>query len=257
MDLTKDPLPSTTPKDPTVDAVPLADSQPLDIASSKGKEVGSKNAFRATRPLLLEEIGKAHEDYNDPFEIQGSIAKHLIKATNASHVMARRLDRLDEELDISRENERNSQFRVHELEKENEDLLWNQETTKNETKILSLSQETKRANEAEQKALMAQESARKVVEEYRTSEAYHEELREETAYCLCLFLKTFKDVNPSLATILPIGFPLWILMSLYLLWKVRRVRLRVNPNLKIRLRLKSFLAISYFVTFDQSDSWDL
>ncbi|GAA0152935.1 hypothetical protein LIER_11293 [Lithospermum erythrorhizon] len=114
---------------------------------------------------------KSYDDYNDPFEIQGSIAKHLIKAMNASHVMARRLDRLDEELGVSRETERTSQFRVDQA-----------------------------ANEAEQKALVAQESASKAVDEYRASEAYHEELGEEMAYCLCHFVKTFKDINPSLAT---------------------------------------------------------
>ncbi|GAA0171997.1 hypothetical protein LIER_41259 [Lithospermum erythrorhizon] len=56
----------------------------------------------------------------------------------------------------------------------------------------------KRANEAEQKALLAQESVGRAVEEYRTSEAYQEDLGMEAAYCLSLFVKTFKDASPSM-----------------------------------------------------------
>ncbi|GAA0183322.1 hypothetical protein LIER_30750 [Lithospermum erythrorhizon] len=137
---------------------------------------------------------------------------------NASHVMARRLDSLDEDLGISRENERASQFKNEKkaateqalakiakckdlealnvkLEGEKFDL-----SLKLPRQQLSLSQETKRANEAEQKAQVAQESATKANEEYRASEAFHDELGEETTYCLCRFVKTFKDINPSLVT---------------------------------------------------------
>ncbi|GAA0144930.1 hypothetical protein LIER_05247 [Lithospermum erythrorhizon] len=128
------------------------------------------DAFRATRPLLLKGIGKPYEEFIDPLELQGVIAKHLVKATNASHVLARRVDRLDVDVGLSREGERASQFRVQELEKENEDLLRNQETVYKEKKIAT-----------------------------NSSEAFYEELGEETAYCLCHFVKTFKNVNPSMA----------------------------------------------------------
>ncbi|GAA0183048.1 hypothetical protein LIER_30530 [Lithospermum erythrorhizon] len=63
---------------------------------------------------------------------------------------------------------------------------------------LSLSQETKRAQEAERKVLLAQEFAGKAIEEYRASKAYQEDLGAEAAYCLCRFVKTFKDINPSM-----------------------------------------------------------
>ncbi|GAA0157587.1 hypothetical protein LIER_14826 [Lithospermum erythrorhizon] len=89
--------------------------------SKLGKALDS----RATHPLLLEEIGKPYVEYSDPLELQGVIAKHLVRAMNASHVLARRVDRLDVDLCLSPENERASQFKVQELEKEIDDLLWN------------------------------------------------------------------------------------------------------------------------------------
>ncbi|GAA0163401.1 hypothetical protein LIER_43640 [Lithospermum erythrorhizon] len=67
-------------------------------------------AFPATRPLLLEGIGKPYEEYIDPLELQGVISKHFVRG------------------------ERASQFNVL-LEKENEDLLRNQKTTYNEKKV--------------------------------------------------------------------------------------------------------------------------
>ncbi|GAA0160767.1 hypothetical protein LIER_17246 [Lithospermum erythrorhizon] len=244
--------------------------------TEKSKLGMALDAFHVTHPLLLEGIRKPYEEFIDPLELQGLITTHLVK----SHVLARRVDRLEVDLGLSLEGERASQLKVLELEKENEDLLWNQETAYKEKKIatqqalaeiakckdleaqnvklegekfdltlklsrleLSLSQEKKRAKEAEQKALVAQESASQAVEEYRSSEAFCEELGEETAYCLCHFVKTFKGINPSLAAHYlefisgypPTGFPPWILMLLCLLWKV--VKPAPSPRLKICLRL--------------------
>ncbi|GAA0170851.1 hypothetical protein LIER_25025 [Lithospermum erythrorhizon] len=56
--------------------------------TDKSKLWKALDAFRATRPLLLEEIGKTYEDYIDPLEIQGTIAKHLSKVSD-------RLSRVD------------------------------------------------------------------------------------------------------------------------------------------------------------------
>ncbi|GAA0164231.1 hypothetical protein LIER_19919 [Lithospermum erythrorhizon] len=180
----------------------LPDGYEMTNTSKLGKAL---DAFRATRPLLLEETGKPYEEYNDPLELQGVIAKHL--AMNASHALAHRVDHLDVDLGLSRESERASRFmalaeiskckdlepkNVH-LEGEKFDL-----SLKLSRLELSLTKATKRAKEAEQKALMAQESANKAVDEYRASKAFHNELGEETAYYLCRFVKTFKDINPSL-----------------------------------------------------------
>ncbi|GAA0164278.1 hypothetical protein LIER_19954 [Lithospermum erythrorhizon] len=91
-------------------------------SSSKGQESDFARKDSATRPLLLEEIGKPYEEYIDTLELQGVIAKHLVRAMNVSHVLARRVARLDVDLGPSRESERASRFKVEELEKENEDL---------------------------------------------------------------------------------------------------------------------------------------
>ncbi|GAA0152330.1 hypothetical protein LIER_10840 [Lithospermum erythrorhizon] len=84
------------------------------------------DAFHATHPLLLEGIGRPYEEYSDPLELQGVIAKNLVRAMNASHVLARTIDRLDVDLGLSREGERAFHFKMQELEKENEALLRNQ-----------------------------------------------------------------------------------------------------------------------------------
>ncbi|GAA0168403.1 hypothetical protein LIER_23127 [Lithospermum erythrorhizon] len=234
LDLTKEPLQPELPSDTNIGEVPIADAPLVSASSFKGKESDSapkvmagysKNyldlphtlsgglevtdtsklgkaldAFHATHPLLLEEIGKTYEEYNDPLEIQGVIAKHVIRAMNASYVMACRLDCLDVDLRVRFENERASHFRMQELEKENEDYYGEKFdlSLKLSRLKLSLSKETKQANEAEQKALLAQESANKAVQYYRGSETYQEDLGVEAAYCLCGFVKTFKEVNPSM-----------------------------------------------------------
>ncbi|GAA0154197.1 hypothetical protein LIER_12251 [Lithospermum erythrorhizon] len=241
LDLTKEPLPSAPFGDTNIFEAPFADTPIVSGGSSKGKEKESDSdpkviaGYSTTYLNLPYTLPGGYEEYSDRLKLQGIIAKHLVRAMNTSHVLARRVDRLDVDIGLNRESERASQFKVHELEKENEDLLWNQETAYNEKKTatkqalaeiakckdlevknvklegekfdlslklsrleLSLNKATKRANKAEQKTLRAQESADKVVGEYRSSKAYHDELGEEMAYFLCRFVKIFKDINPSL-----------------------------------------------------------
>ncbi|GAA0174905.1 hypothetical protein LIER_28193 [Lithospermum erythrorhizon] len=269
LDLTDEPLCLAPPSDMNLGEVPLAYNPMVQASSSKGQESDSSpkvtvgysatyldlpytfpggyevnntsklgkalDAFRVTRPLLLEEIGKPYEEYNDPLELQGVIAKHLVKDMNESHVLDRRVDRLDVDLGLSCESEMASRFKVQESEKENEDLLRNQENAYNKKKTsteqalaeiskckdleaknvqleggkfdlslsrpeLSLTKATKRAKEGDQKTLMAQESANKAVDEYHASEAFHNNLEEETSYYLSHFVNTFKDINPSLVS---------------------------------------------------------
>ncbi|GAA0141227.1 hypothetical protein LIER_35355 [Lithospermum erythrorhizon] len=241
LDLTDEPLCSAPPSDMNLGEVPLEDTPMVQASSSKGEESDSApkvtagysatyldlpytlsrgyevtnmsklgkalDACRATRPLLLEEIGKPYKEYNYPLELKGVIAKHL--AINASHVLARRVDRLNVDLGLNRESERASRFKAlveiskcKDLEAKNVQLKGERFdlSLKLSRLELSLTKATKRAKKAEHKALMAQESANKAVEEYRTSKAFHNELGEETTYYLCRFVKTFKDINPSLVS---------------------------------------------------------
>ncbi|GAA0176479.1 hypothetical protein LIER_29461 [Lithospermum erythrorhizon] len=184
LDLTQDLLPSAPlgntsvpPDDADTFEVPLADT-PLVIGdSSKWKECD------LAPKVTTEEIGKPYEEYSGPLELQGVIAKHLVRAMNASHVLARRVDRLDVDLGLTRQSERASQFKVQELEKNNGELLRNQEITYNKKKI---------AND------QALQSAHHAVEEFR-SQRLSRGTGGGNAYCLCCFVKTFKEVNPSLA----------------------------------------------------------
>ncbi|GAA0176555.1 hypothetical protein LIER_29526 [Lithospermum erythrorhizon] len=218
LDLTQETFPSMSPYDSRIDEEPIADIPLGNASSSKGKESDSTpnvmagysatdlnlpstlpggyevtnksklgkalDAFRATSPLLLEEIGKPYEKYSHPLKLQGVIAKHLVRRPP---ILRRRL--------LLSNPWRKSPLEAQNVKLEGEKFDLSLKLSRLQ---LSLSQETKQANEDEHKALMAQESASRAVEEYYSSEAYHDELGEETAYCLCRFVKTFKDVNPSL-----------------------------------------------------------
>ncbi|GAA0185912.1 hypothetical protein LIER_33200 [Lithospermum erythrorhizon] len=137
VDLTEEPLPSASPSTPfgdlNIEETPRADT-PTRIASSpkvqesdstpkvttgysatyldlpytlpgsyevtKNSKLGKAlDAFRATHPLLLEEIGNPTKN---------TTIRLSSKAMNASHVLARRVDRLDVDLGLTRESERAS-----------------------------------------------------------------------------------------------------------------------------------------------------
>ncbi|GAA0149536.1 hypothetical protein LIER_08686 [Lithospermum erythrorhizon] len=81
------------------------------------------DAFRASRNLLLERIRKDYDSNRDPLEVHYVVAYHLIRAMNASYVIAYRADLLDDgrEEEASKK-ERAAELRVKELEEENERL---------------------------------------------------------------------------------------------------------------------------------------
>ncbi|GAA0157409.1 hypothetical protein LIER_14682 [Lithospermum erythrorhizon] len=81
-----------------------------------------QDVFRASRPLLLERIRKDYDAIRDPLEIHGVVARHLIKALNASHALACRADLLGDARAEACEKERPLQFQVVELTKEVERL---------------------------------------------------------------------------------------------------------------------------------------
>ncbi|GAA0185704.1 hypothetical protein LIER_32992 [Lithospermum erythrorhizon] len=57
-------------------------------------------------------------------------------------------------------------------------------------------------SELEQKAKTAEQTlsqrVEKAIYDYQRSEAFRSEAGKEVAYCLCLFTKTYKEVNPSI-----------------------------------------------------------
>ncbi|GAA0172776.1 hypothetical protein LIER_26532 [Lithospermum erythrorhizon] len=168
------------------------------------------NAFYTTSPLLLEHLGKDLEELPDPMEIHGSIMKYLIKSMNASYVISRRADRLDDTCDEGRERERALNLKIQhdtliesvtKLEGDNFDL-----SSKVKRLQLCLDRATKRANEAEEKAMVAQETddavtAQRIsegIEAFKGSDEYALEVGKDAAYCLCRFEKSYKDVCPAI-----------------------------------------------------------
>ncbi|GAA0159741.1 hypothetical protein LIER_16449 [Lithospermum erythrorhizon] len=99
------------PSDPTAPpkTVLTKRTKKLKLGMAEKSKLGmALDALRATRPLLLEGIGKPDEEFIHPLELEGVIAKHLVKAMNTSHVLARRVDHLDVDLGLSRVGERAS-----------------------------------------------------------------------------------------------------------------------------------------------------
>ncbi|GAA0170251.1 hypothetical protein LIER_24552 [Lithospermum erythrorhizon] len=80
------------------------------------------DAFRASRPLLLERISKDYESMSDPLEVHGAVAHHLIKALNTSYALACRADLQDDACAEACEKEKALQFQIQELKEENERL---------------------------------------------------------------------------------------------------------------------------------------
>ncbi|GAA0146340.1 hypothetical protein LIER_06322 [Lithospermum erythrorhizon] len=115
------------------------------------------DAFRASCPLLLERIGMDYESFKDVVEVHGTVTRHLIKvlfsfslsfsfashtyfvylyvqALNASYVIARRTDLLDDAHEEAYEKEMDLQLHVKELEEENGKLKVTSVAATNEKK---------------------------------------------------------------------------------------------------------------------------
>ncbi|GAA0157632.1 hypothetical protein LIER_14860 [Lithospermum erythrorhizon] len=162
LDLTDEPLFSAPPSDAHIGEVPLADTPIIHASFSKGQESDSS-------PKVTAGYSATYLDL--PYILPGGY-----EVTDKS--------KLGKALD---------------------DFLRNHGTTYNEKRTATEQAlvEIAKCKDLEAKNVKlegeTQESANKAVEEYRASEAYHDELGEETAYFLCRFVKTFKDINPSLA----------------------------------------------------------
>ncbi|GAA0152891.1 hypothetical protein LIER_11256 [Lithospermum erythrorhizon] len=171
------------------------------------------NAFQASRPLLLERIGKDYKSIRNPLEVHGALARHLIKAMNASYALACRVDLLDDACHEACEKERALQLQVKELKKENDRLkvafiLAIKE--KKEATAQALSEMKKhdalrarftRVGKLEQRVKVIEEAlpqrVQDAINEYQQSEEFHLEAGKEAAYCLFRFTKSYRDVNPS------------------------------------------------------------
>ncbi|GAA0184651.1 hypothetical protein LIER_31939 [Lithospermum erythrorhizon] len=84
-----------------------------------------QDAFHTSRPLLLERIRRDYDAIRDPLEIHGVVARHLMKALNASSALPCRADRLNDARAGAYEKERALRFQVRELQEENERLKAN------------------------------------------------------------------------------------------------------------------------------------
>ncbi|GAA0187181.1 hypothetical protein LIER_34469 [Lithospermum erythrorhizon] len=103
------------------------------------------NSFHASRPILLEWIGKDFESFRDPLEIHGALTRHLTKVSSSSSAFSllpciylfcvfihvgqecklcygSQGDHLDDAREEGCENERALQLLIKELKKENENL---------------------------------------------------------------------------------------------------------------------------------------
>ncbi|GAA0153926.1 hypothetical protein LIER_37766 [Lithospermum erythrorhizon] len=71
------------------------------------------DAFRASHPLLLEWIRKDYNSIHNPLEVHGAVARHLIRAMNASYAIACSVDLLDDarERHVRRKGLQNSESR--------------------------------------------------------------------------------------------------------------------------------------------------
>ncbi|GAA0146328.1 hypothetical protein LIER_06313 [Lithospermum erythrorhizon] len=72
------------------------------------------DAFGASRPLLLERIRKDYDSINDPLEVHGVVARHLIRAMNTSYAISCRADLLDDAREEACEKESAAELRVKE-----------------------------------------------------------------------------------------------------------------------------------------------
>ncbi|GAA0148276.1 hypothetical protein LIER_07765 [Lithospermum erythrorhizon] len=108
-------------------------ASPPTVASYSSSLSGMRPAVETLPPLFskrqksiarsfLERIRKDYDAIRDPLEIHGAVARHLIKALNASHALACRVDLLDDARAEACEKERALQLQVTELKKENERL---------------------------------------------------------------------------------------------------------------------------------------
>ncbi|GAA0174499.1 hypothetical protein LIER_27881 [Lithospermum erythrorhizon] len=178
----------------------------------------------STSELLQEE-----ESDSAPKAMMGYSANYLgfpllsLAAMNASYVIARRTDLLDDAREEACEKERAFQLRVKELEEENEKLKVTPTAASKEKKETTAqamveirkhdalqklqlqlvpNQTTKRVSDYEQKAKAAADALPRRVQEaihaYQRSHTFHLEAGKETAHCLCRFTKTYRDVNHSI-----------------------------------------------------------
>ncbi|GAA0142486.1 hypothetical protein LIER_03377 [Lithospermum erythrorhizon] len=194
------------------------------------------DAFRASRPFLLERIRKDYDSIGDPLEVHGTVARHLIKALNVSYALACRADLQDDARAEACEKEKALQLQIHELNEDNERLkavttlevnekkeaaaqtlaeikkhdLLQSRFTRLEGENFDISnklqlvhdQSAKKMSVLEQRAKTAEETLSQLVEkaiyDYQRSEAFHSESGKEAACFLCRFTKTYKEVNPSI-----------------------------------------------------------
>ncbi|GAA0144398.1 hypothetical protein LIER_35925 [Lithospermum erythrorhizon] len=196
LDLTKDvPVPVASRGD--VSQVHLPGDTPAILREESNSAPKAKTGYSANYlelPYTLPGGFQVTKDFTlrDSMEIHGHIMKYLIKAMNASYVLSRRADRLDDSYKESLEKEMALSLKVKELEVKKLQLI--------------LDQATKRANEAEEKAKVAEGTANvatsqrvsEAIEAYKRSAEYGRVVGKEAAYYLCRFAKSYKDVCPAI-----------------------------------------------------------
>ncbi|GAA0148405.1 hypothetical protein LIER_07858 [Lithospermum erythrorhizon] len=165
---------------------------------AKAKQWGAADCFRATRPLLIEEIEKDYEVLLGLLAVHGATMKHMVEAMNVSYVLACQLHNLRADGEGSRERERSQLAKIQELEKENEKLLRMHAEAQGEKKATSERNAQSLKKLAEEAEAAKDGKLRQALEEFRHSDIYRASAGEDSAYYLCRFAKTYKDSNPQI-----------------------------------------------------------
>ncbi|GAA0164573.1 hypothetical protein LIER_20172 [Lithospermum erythrorhizon] len=136
LDLTEDPPFSTLPDKEVPTETDNCYPSTSDSLHEEGSDFAPKaktgyskksDAFRTSRPLLLEWIRKDYGSIKDPLEVHGALTRHLIRAINTSYEITHRADLLDDTCEGACEKERALQLWVKELKEANERLKQSEE----------------------------------------------------------------------------------------------------------------------------------
>ncbi|GAA0173112.1 hypothetical protein LIER_26797 [Lithospermum erythrorhizon] len=219
-------------------------------------------AFQASKPLILGRLKSGYDEAENPLEVQAIVARHLIRALNASYSLATRSQALENSFqdrvqEVSKRDEglkkENASLHSENVGLKTENAGLKSEIEQLKARLLTLQREKevqeqciqmgerydalnhrftslegeteyvkeqqkraqriselsrKRADEALQKLKEVEDSVPLKVEEacrlrekeairqYHFSEDFRNEAGRDAAYCLCCFIRTYKDSNP-------------------------------------------------------------
>ncbi|GAA0169554.1 hypothetical protein LIER_24008 [Lithospermum erythrorhizon] len=171
--------------------LPLPYTLPGGLVINESSELQRNcEAFMAVKPLMLKQIGQSFDSFRDPLEIDGASMSRVIESMNDSCILA---CKVHEGLD--REKVLKAQLEEARGECSNVEKI-----------VFARDQETKRAEEAEDKMkevqttaeALAQQRVQEALENFKDTLEYKLAAGTKVVYCLFEFVKTYKDDTPSL-----------------------------------------------------------